>query len=103
VIWVESPTSSISTTLKDFWEEVRVLFGGSASPAKYGLNWTMPAVVNNNVGSPTGIKEELETLRWPFDSKNFKNDSRISLLVLNGKDAPYTVKLVICVISLVRE
>ena len=52
-----------------FCEDVRRLLGGSAWPAKYGLNWTMPAMVSSIVGSPTGISDELATRRWSLLSK----------------------------------
>ncbi len=58
---VESPTSSMSTVRKDFWDEVSLRLGGSASPEKYGLNCTIPADVSSSVGSPTGMSEELAT------------------------------------------
>ena len=66
---VESPTSSISTVLKHFCEVVNKFEGGSSSPEKKDLNWTIPAFVSNKVGSPTGIREELGYLKWFLDSK----------------------------------
>ena len=41
------------------------LRGAAASPRKYGLNCTIPAVVSKSVGSPAGTSDELGTSRWP--------------------------------------
>ena len=59
VLWVASPTSSMSGVRKHFCDVVSLRFGGSASPVKYGLNCTIPALVRSRVGSPTGIRDEL--------------------------------------------
>jgi len=40
----------------------------------------MPALVRSRVWSPTGIREELGIILWPFSSKNSRNAERISSL-----------------------
>jgi hypothetical protein len=52
VMWrAVRPTSSMSGVRKHFWHEVRRGAGGSSTPAKYGLNGCMPAVVSSTEGS----------------------------------------------------
>jgi hypothetical protein len=38
--------------------------------------------VNRRVGSSPGASGELGTIRWPFFSKNVRNDARISFEVI---------------------
>ena len=47
--------------------------GGTSSPTKYGLNGTMPATVNNTVGS-CGIRLADGTTVWSLAAKNSRND-----------------------------
>src|SRR5947209_1473843 len=42
----------------------------------------MPAFVKRSVGSSPGTSGELGTMRWPRDSKNLRNEDRISLEVI---------------------
>src|SRR5229473_4175606 len=44
----------------------------------------MPALVKSNVGSSPGTSGALGTTRWPFLSKYFKKDDRISLEVIRN-------------------
>src|SRR3989304_5776512 len=46
----------MSLVRKHFWTVVRRGWGGLAWPMKYGLNWTMPALVNRSVGAPGGAR-----------------------------------------------
>ena len=46
------------------------------------MNWFIPALVKSSVGSSPGTSGELGTMRWPFCSKNFRNDARISFEVM---------------------
>ncbi|CAB4730971.1 unannotated protein [freshwater metagenome] len=45
------PTSSMSRVRTTFWTLVARGYGGGASPRKYGLNGTMPALTKSSVGS----------------------------------------------------
>ena len=51
-----------------FWIEVARLYGGGASPRKYGLNCTMPALTKSSVGS-SRINDALGTLVCPARTK----------------------------------
>src|SRR5687767_473419 len=51
-------------------------------PSSVSLNWFMPAFVKSSVGSPCGTRGELGTIRWPFRSKYFRKEARISLEVI---------------------
>ena len=53
----------MSVVRKHFWMEVKRRLGGSACSRKYGLNGTMPALVNSNVGSPGATNGALATRR----------------------------------------
>src|SRR4051812_24541808 len=44
----------------------------------------MPALVNSSVGSSPGTSGELGTARWPFCSKYFRKDARISFAVMRS-------------------
>ena len=44
------PTSSMSRVRTHFWMLVARTAGGGASPRKYGLNGTMPALTNSRLG-----------------------------------------------------
>src|SRR3970040_1577846 len=68
----------MSLVRKHFWTVVRRGWGGFAWPMKYGLNWTMPALVNSRVGSPGGTRGAPDMRRWPRSSKKRRKDSRIS-------------------------
>lgn len=51
---------------------------GSTVPTKTGLNWFMPALANNRVGSSRGMVDEEWTYKWSFLSvKNLMKHSRI--------------------------
>ncbi len=73
------PTLSMSVVRTHFWAEVARVKSEASSPRKYGLNWTMPAVVSSRVGS-SGMREELSTTRCPRPAKNSRNRRLISLL-----------------------
>src|SRR5215510_15152414 len=51
-------------------------------PRNVSLNWFMPALVKRSVGSSCGTSGELGTMRWPFFSKYFRKEARISLDVI---------------------
>jgi hypothetical protein len=68
------PTFSMSVVRKAFWAVVARGYGGSCCPRKYGLNWTIPAVVRRRLGS-FGIREEDGTRVWSFSSKKDRNVS----------------------------
>src|SRR3954470_9172356 len=51
-----------------FWTLVARLYGAGASPRKYGLNGTMPALTNSRLGSSSS-REALGTTVWPARSK----------------------------------
>ena len=44
------PTSSMSRVRTHFWLLAMRRLGGVCSPMRYGMNGTMPAMVNNVVG-----------------------------------------------------
>ena len=48
-------------------------------PVKTFLNWTMPALVNINVGSLRGTSGEEATISWPFFLKKSRKADLISL------------------------
>src|SRR5688572_10877336 len=77
------PTFSMSVVLKDFWALVARGYAGSCWPKKYGLNWTIPAVVKRRDGS-FGIRDEEGTTVCPRSSKNERNRRRISLPSTSG-------------------
>jgi hypothetical protein len=56
---------------------VAVGYGGGASPRKYGLNCTMPALTNSRFGS-SRISEALGTSVCPAFLKWFRKRLRIS-------------------------
>jgi len=56
----------MSVVRKHFCTVTMRLEGGSASPMKYGLNGTMPALVKSSVGSPCGTSDALGTCRCRF-------------------------------------
>jgi hypothetical protein len=66
----------MSVVRKAFWTLAARGWGGSCWPRKYGLNWTIPAVVSSRLGSP-GISDEEGTTRWSRSSKNETNLFRI--------------------------
>ena len=45
---------------------------------KYGLNGTIPALVNSSVGSPWGTSDALGMGVWPFETMKSMNVRRIS-------------------------
>src|SRR3990170_6657745 len=71
------PTFSMSVVRKDFWTVAARGNGGSCWPRKYGLNWTIPAVVSRREGS-FGISEEEGTTVCPRSSKKDRKPRRIS-------------------------
>ena len=78
MLWrVVCPTFSMSPVRTHFWIDVAVGYGAGASPRKYGLNWTIPALTNSSVGS-SRISEALGTGVWPADSKWARKRRRIS-------------------------
>jgi hypothetical protein len=73
------PTFSMSVVRNDFWTvTARGPCGDSARPRKYGMNWTIPAVVRSSPLSGGGISEDEGTLRCPRSSKNRTNNRRMS-------------------------
>ena len=58
------PTMSMSTVRKHFCTDVALRHGAGSSPVKYGLNGTIPAMVNRTVGS-WGIRLADGTTTWP--------------------------------------
>ena len=64
-----SPTFSMSVVRKHFCDDASRGLGGSASPEKYDLNCTMPALVSKSVGSPTGISDDDGVTRCPRSAK----------------------------------
>src|ERR687892_115678 len=71
------PTFSMSVVRNDFWTLAARGYGGSCWPRKYGLNWTIPAVVSSSEGS-FGISEEEGTTVCPRSSKKERNARRMS-------------------------
>src|SRR3569833_191133 len=71
------PTSSMSGVRTHFCTEVARGYGGGASPRKYGLNCTMPALTNSRFGS-SRISGALGTRVWPLLSKWRRKRSVIS-------------------------
>ena len=67
-----SPTSSISPVRMHFCTLVRRFPSGCFSPSKYGTSGCMPAVVNNTVGSFSGIKDAEEIILCPLLVKKSK-------------------------------
>ena len=59
---------SMSGVLKHFWMEVARGHGAGSSPRKYGLNGTMPAMVNRTVGS-CGMRLAEGTIWCPRSAK----------------------------------
>src|SRR3954467_13005315 len=51
-----------------FWTDVARGYGAGASPRKYGLNCTLPALTNSGVGS-SRISDALDTGVWPARTK----------------------------------
>src|SRR5262249_30569842 len=70
------------------WDEVARMYSRFSRPSKVSLNWFIPALVKRRVGSSAGTSDELATMRWPFLSKYFRNDERISLEVISLCGAP---------------
>src|ERR1044071_7855005 len=66
---------------RHFWALAARTYGNRSCPRKTFLNWTIPALVNNSVGSFSGTRDELFTTVWPCLAKNSKNDLRISFPV----------------------
>ncbi|MET0654567.1 MAG: hypothetical protein ABWX88_01305 [Pseudoxanthomonas sp.] len=48
------------------------------------MNWTMPELVNNKVGSLPGTKGADGTMVWPLPRKNSRKSLRIWLLLSLG-------------------
>jgi hypothetical protein len=65
-----------------FCEVVARVYSRFSRPRNVSLNWFMPAFVKSSVGSSPGTSGELGTTRWPFVSKYFRNDDRISFAVI---------------------
>ena len=61
-----------------FCAVVARLYGRLSKPRNTSLNWFMPALVNNSVGSSPGTTGLEATMVCPLDSKNFRNVERIS-------------------------
>src|SRR4029077_1707910 len=74
-----------------FCAVVARLYSRFSRPRKTSLNWFMPALVKSKVGSPCGTSELLRTRRWPLDSKNRRNVSRISLPAQIFRDVAVSV------------
>ena len=58
------------------------IYARFSRPRKTSLNWFIPAFVKSSVGSSCGTSGELGTTRWPFRSKNFRKEARISFDVI---------------------
>ena len=82
-----SPTSSMSVVRKLFWLLVNRRDGGVCSPVKKGLKGTMPALVNNKVGSPAGINDALGMGWCPFSSKKLMKAFLISSPVISQSES----------------
>src|SRR5688572_20936521 len=84
----EGPTFSRSLCLPltrmHFCVVVARLYARVSRPRNTSLNWFMPALVNNSVGSSCGTSDELGTMRWPFRSKNLRNEARTSFDVIRS-------------------
>jgi hypothetical protein len=65
---VVRPTSSMSSVRTHFCTLVARVQGTGASPVRYGLNGTMPALTNSSVGSGVG-SGALGTTVWPRSAK----------------------------------
>src|SRR5256885_14801566 len=61
-----------------FCEVAARVYGRLSKPRNTSLNWFIPALVNSSVGSSPGTTGLDGTTVWPFDSKNFRNDWRMS-------------------------
>src|SRR5262249_46138119 len=68
----------------DFCEVAARGYGASCSPRKYGMNWTIPAVVSSSPVSGGGINEDDGTIRCPRSSKNVRNCRRMSFAFTEG-------------------
>src|SRR5262249_57972100 len=65
-----------------FWLSTARLYGRVPVPRKTSLNWFMPALVNNSVGSSRGTTLLDGTAVWPcFLTKKSMNCCRISFAV----------------------
>lgn len=62
------PTSSMSRVRTHFCTLVARGHGACASPVRYGLKGTMPALTNSSVGSGVG-SGALGTTMWPRSAK----------------------------------
>jgi hypothetical protein len=62
------PTFSMSLVRMHFWTLATRRHGGSAVPRMYGMNGTMPAMVNRIEGSGE-INGTDGTMAWPLDWK----------------------------------
>jgi hypothetical protein len=83
VSWLaEAPTLSMSTVRKHFCTAVARGQGAWFSPVKYGLNGTMPAIVNSTEGS-LGTRLADGTTWWARSAKNPRNDERSWLASIN--------------------
>src|SRR5579875_460027 len=74
---------SMSTVRNVFWQSTTRGLGGRSWPSRYGLNGTIPAMVNRTDGSySAGMSDAEGTRRWPSDSKNDRYVSRISSVLM---------------------
>src|SRR5438876_9125565 len=64
-----------------FWLSTARLYGRVPNPRNTSLNWFMPALVNNSVGSSCGTTGDDGTIVCCFDRKRSRNCWRISFAV----------------------
>ena len=66
--------------------------GAGCSPNMYGMNGTMPAIVNMVEGSGE-ISEALGTTSWPREAKKFSQRRRISAVCMVYGDSYQVIKI----------